>query len=78
MTGFLVAAGVYPTMSPPVPHPTPPNPQDPASGVDHPVVIGLLGGIAAGKSTVAGLFAEHGFRVVDADHLAHRPQAAPQ
>ena len=36
----------------------------------HPVVIGLLGGIAAGKSTVAARFAAHGFVTLDADHEA--------
>ena len=33
--------------------------------------IGLLGRMAAGKSTVASLFAEHGGAVIDADRLAH-------
>lgn len=36
------------------------------------LVIGLTGGIASGKSTVAGLLAEHGAAVVDADKLGHR------
>lgn len=34
-----------------------------------PLLVGLTGGIASGKSTVAERFAEHGFRVVDADRL---------
>jgi len=34
-------------------------------------VIGLAGGIGAGKSTVASLFAELGAAVVDADRIAH-------
>lgn len=38
--------------------------------------IGLTGGIGAGKSTVARLFAEHGALVVDADALA-REVVAP-
>lgn len=42
-----------------------------------PTVIGLLGGIAAGKSAVAGLFAEAGFRHVDADALARRVVEEP-
>ena len=32
-----------------------------------PLTIGLTGGIACGKSTVAGLFQEHGIESVDAD-----------
>ncbi len=35
-----------------------------------PLVIGLLGGIAAGKSAVADLFAAHELVIVDADRLA--------
>jgi dephospho-CoA kinase len=31
--------------------------------------VGLTGGLASGKSTVAGMLAEAGFRVVDADRL---------
>ena len=37
------------------------------------LVIGLTGGIASGKSTVARLLAERGAVVVDADKLGHRP-----
>ena len=33
--------------------------------------IGLTGGIGCGKSTVAGLFAEHGAGIVDTDAIAH-------
>ena len=39
-------------------------------------IIGLTGGIAAGKSTVSARFAEHGAVVVDADRLA-REAVAP-
>ncbi|PZE67470.1 MULTISPECIES: dephospho-CoA kinase [unclassified Curtobacterium] len=39
-------------------------------------IIGLTGGIAAGKSTVSRRFAEHGAVVVDADQLA-RDAVAP-
>lgn len=42
-----------------------------------PVVIGLLGGIAAGKSAVARLFAAHGLQVVDADGEARQVAAEP-
>ncbi|HKJ55505.1 MAG TPA: dephospho-CoA kinase [Nitriliruptoraceae bacterium] len=40
--------------------------------------IGLTGGIGSGKSTVAGMFAEHGFVVVDADALAREVVAPGQ
>lgn len=45
-------------------------------------VIGILGGIGSGKSTVAGAFAELGFVLIDADAIAHEvlnePDAAEQ
>ncbi len=34
-------------------------------------VIGILGGICSGKSTVAGEFAKLGCKVIDADKIAH-------
>lgn len=43
------------------------------------LLVGLTGGLAAGKSTVARLLAEHGCTVVDADRLVgelYRPGAA--
>ena len=36
------------------------------------IVVGLTGGIASGKSTVARLLAERGAHVIDADVLGHR------
>ncbi|HSB79575.1 MAG TPA: dephospho-CoA kinase [Candidatus Methylomirabilis sp.] len=35
------------------------------------LVVGLTGGIATGKSTVAGMFALQGAAIVDADRIAH-------
>jgi len=35
------------------------------------IVIGIIGRIGAGKSTVAALLADHGARVIDADRIAH-------
>lgn len=35
-------------------------------------VIGLTGGIASGKSTVAGFLQEYGAQIIDADRLGHR------
>lgn len=39
------------------------------------IKVGLIGGIAAGKSEVARMLRELGARVVDADHLAHQAYA---
>ena len=33
--------------------------------------IVLTGGIATGKSTVANIFKEFGFKIIDADNIAH-------
>ena len=49
------------------------------AGGQRPLLVGLTGGLASGKSTVAGLLAEAGFRVIDADRLVeelHRPGGA--
>lgn len=35
-------------------------------------VIGLTGGIASGKSTVAGMLEDFGAQIIDADRLGHR------
>ncbi len=37
---------------------------------EHPLRIGLTGGIASGKSTVASMFAEHGVPIIDTDVIA--------
>ncbi|MBI3084947.1 MAG: dephospho-CoA kinase [candidate division NC10 bacterium] len=42
------------------------------------VVVGLTGGIATGKSTVAAMFAARGAAVVDADRIAHALQEPGQ
>jgi dephospho-CoA kinase len=42
------------------------------------IIIGLVGRIGAGKSTVARRFAEHGAAVVDADRHAHEVLADPE
>jgi dephospho-CoA kinase len=41
-------------------------------------VLGIVGGLAGGKSTVAGLLAERGAAVVDADRIGHRVLEAPE
>src|SRR5690348_10301752 len=38
---------------------------------DAAIVVGLTGGIGAGKSTVAAILAELGARVIDADRIGH-------
>lgn len=47
-----------------------------ANDSDRPLRIGLTGGIASGKSTVADLFAGHGVSVIDTDVIA-REVVAP-
>ena len=46
------------------------NIQNNETAFQHAVV--LTGGIATGKSTVASLFALHGFLTIDADKIAHQ------
>lgn len=60
----------------PRPPPLPAAPHRPFRPVP-PLVIGLVGGVAAGKSTVAAAFAAHGLRVIDADRIARRVTAGP-
>jgi dephospho-CoA kinase len=43
-----------------------------------PVIVGLLGGIASGKSTVAARLAGFGALVIDADRIAHEVLSAPE
>ena len=40
------------------------------------LTIGLTGGIASGKSTVAAMFADHGVAIIDTDAIA-REQVLP-
>jgi dephospho-CoA kinase len=40
-------------------------------------VIGLLGGVASGKSLVAKIFAEHGLGILDADRAGHEALRLP-
>jgi len=42
------------------------------------LVVGLTGGIATGKSTVAAMFAARGAAIVDADRIAHALQQLGQ
>jgi len=42
----------------------------------HPLLIGLTGNIGTGKSTVAGMLAELGAEVIDADKVAHEVMRA--
>lgn len=47
------------------------------AGPRTPAVIGLVGGVAAGKTTVAKLFAEHGIRHIDADAIGREVSRDP-
>lgn len=60
-------------MPPPAATPPPPAPFRPA----RPVVLGVVGGIAAGKSAVAQAFAAHGLAHLDADAVARAVSAEP-
>lgn len=43
-----------------------------------PMVLGILGGLAGGKSTVAGLLARRGAAVIDADRIGHQVLERPE
>jgi dephospho-CoA kinase len=43
--------------------------------IGHPILIGLTGNIATGKSVVAQMLSELGARVIDADKVAHEVMA---
>ncbi len=43
---------------------------------EFPLVLGLTGGIASGKSTVAGMLGDLGAEVIDADRIAHQALAS--
>ena len=59
-----------------------PDDQQPAGASrfrpDQPLVIGLCGGVAAGKSAVAALFRAHGLRHIDADEHARAAAEEPR
>lgn len=58
--------------------PVPPAPPAPRFRPDPPVVIGLMGGVAAGKSAVAAAFARRGLVAVDADAIARAVARQPE
>ena len=73
----LSKSGWSPTM---LRMPRPENqPQAPARpfAPARPLVLGLVGGVASGKSTVAGMFVAHGLRHIDADAHAHAASSDP-
>ncbi len=43
-----------------------------------PKVIGIMGGIASGKTTVADMLGSFGARVIDADRIGHRLLGTPE
>jgi len=55
-----------------------PDPPLPPRGPSEPLVLGVLGGIASGKSAVARLLAGPDGEVIDADDLAHRALEEPE
>ena len=56
-----------------------PVPSDPPLATRHsPLILGLVGGIGAGKSQVADAFARRGARVISGDSLAHAALRQPE
>ena len=64
-------------------HPDP----DPADSQDRlpdgcrpvpPIVLGIVGGVGSGKSTVARMFEDQGFLVADADQMSHAALLEPE
>ncbi len=45
--------------------------------LDRKLVVGIVGGIGAGKSEVASLFAAQGYALIDADRLGHELLTTP-
>ena len=61
-----------PTVRPPRRSPRPDSGSDAGPAGPFVLRVGLTGGIATGKSTVARIFTELGATVIDADQIAHR------
>ncbi len=51
---------------------------DQSDSAGPPMVLGVLGGVGAGKSTVAELLGEHGAEVIDADRIGHQVLEQPE
>lgn len=49
-----------------------------SSANHHPPVVGILGGICSGKTTVARLLAERGFELINADRIGHEMLGHPE
>ena len=41
-------------------------------------IVGIVGGVASGKSTVAEIFREHGATVISADEIGHQVLRDPE
>jgi dephospho-CoA kinase len=52
------------------------NPE--SSEETHPPIVGILGGICSGKTTVAKMLAERGFDLIDADRIGHEVLDRPE